>query len=780
MAAFFRFRPLAFRQRLRLQSDSPAIDSRQFARMEVTSTPATPGSSKKSEPGKRRREWILILFLVIAISLLPRLELHLLDITTKFPLGSGIIALTMINLNLLLVISFLFLIFRNLLKLILERRRGIPGARLRSKLVGAFIALSLVPTMLLFLVSAEFISKSIDSWFNTQVESALDESLEVAQTYYRNSEANALYYADQLASRIKEEKLINEENLDALRGLIKQKQEEYNLGIVEVFSATNEELVRVANPKIPILEITAATSDLVLEGLQGNRFSRITPVAKADLIRGFVPIHSNWNPKDVVGVVVVNYYVPYSLINKMKEISSSVEQYKTTKLIKTQIQQSYVIVLLLIALIILFLATWFGFQLARGITVPIQELASATTRVASGDLDIQLETRSTDEVGTLVNAFNKMTTDLRRSRHDVEQANQELQASNLELDQRRSYMEIVLANVTAGVISVDRYGRITTINKSAEKLLRFSPKEVIGKDFREVIPVAYQSKIKGLFRDLFQSEKGTIRQQLTISFGEEKITILANLSTLRDESDKFMGTVVVFDDLTHLIKAQRMAAWREVARRIAHEIKNPLTPVQLSAQRLRRRYLDRFSDEDHVFDECTRMIIHQVDELKNLVNEFSNFARMPATKPTPCNLNEIVSETLVLYQQGHKKIEFNLNQDPALPTANLDREQIKRVIINLLENAVAAMDGEGKVKLDTHFNPDLQMLTMTVADTGCGIPAEDKPRLFEPYFSTKKSGTGLGLAIVATIISDHNGYIRVRDNHPRGSKFIVELPAGRS
>ena len=330
----------------------------------MTPPPSTTGSSKPPTRSKRRREWVLILLILIAIALLPRLEMQLLDITTRLPLGNGVVALTMINLNLLLVLSFLFLIFRNLFKLILERRRGVPGARLRSKLVGAFIALSLIPTMLLFLVSAGFINKSIDSWFSIQVESALDESLEVAQTYYRNSEANALYYADQIASRIKQQKLINDENLDALRSLIKQKQEEYNLGIVEVFSATNEELVRVANPKIPILELTAATADPVREGLQGNRFSRITPVAKADLIRGFVPIHSNWNPKDVVGVVVVNYYVPYSLLNKMKEISSSVEQYKTTKLIKTQIQQSYVIVLLLIALI----PAWLGYRRQQGMS----------------------------------------------------------------------------------------------------------------------------------------------------------------------------------------------------------------------------------------------------------------------------------------------------------------------------------------------------------------------------------------------------------------------------
>jgi two-component system nitrogen regulation sensor histidine kinase NtrY len=237
-----------------------------------------------------------------------------------------------------------------------------------------------------------------------------------------------------------------------------------------------------------------------------------------------------------------------------------------------------------------------------------------------------------------------------------------------------------------------------------------------------------------------------------------------------------MGTVVVFDDLSHLIKAQRMAAWREVARRIAHEIKNPLTPIQLSAQRLRRRYLERFAEDDTVFDECTMMIIKQVDELKNLVNEFSSFARMPASHPSLNDLNAIIAEALVLFQEGHKEIEFSFHPDPRIPVFSLDREQIKRVLINLLDNAVSANEGQGSISVASSFNPTLQMVTFTVADTGCGIPPEDKPRLFEPYFSTKKSGTGLGLAIVSTIISDHNGYIRVKDNHPKGTRFIIEFP----
>lgn len=734
----------------------------------------------QTETRKRRREWLLIILIILLFLLFSRFETQLFDFTSRLPLTNSILVLALININILFIILFLFLIFRNIFKLILERRRNVPGARLRSKLVAAFVALSLVPTMLLFLVSAGIITNTIENWFSDQIESSLQESLEVAQTYYKNSATNALYYGEQIARIVKDEKLLNAGRLPQLIELIHQKQQEYNLGVVEVFSATNEELVRAANPQVPSAEFTDPGSDAIREGLQGNRFTRITPIGKADLIRGIVPVYSNWNPTDVVGVVVVNYYVPYSLVSKMKEINASFEQYKETKLLKGNIQKAYVIILLLIALVIVFLSTWFGFHLARGITVPIQELAIATGRVAEGDLEVQLTTQSDDEIGSLVAAFNKMTADLRRSQEAIRETNRELQSSNLELEQRRRYMEIVLRNVTAGVISLDKQGTISTINKSAEVLLKIKPGKVMGKNFREVVGSEHLPMIKDFLRDLVQTGKDSIRKQVTVPVQDSKVTLLVNVTTLRDETGEFMGTVVVFDDLTHLLKAQRMAAWREVARRIAHEIKNPLTPIQLSAQRLRRRYLERFPADDTVFDECTMMIIRQVDELKNLVNEFSSFARMPASNPTPNNLNEVLNEALVLYQEGHRRITFTFRPDPQVPVFSLDRDQIKRVAINLLDNAVGAIKAEGTVNLETTYNRSLQMVTFSIADSGCGIPPEDKQRLFEPYFSTKKSGTGLGLAIVATIISDHNGYVRVKDNYPQGSRFIVELPVGSS
>lgn len=729
-----------------------------------------------SQQHKRRREWLLILLTIGLILLFLRFESQLIDLTATIPLSNNIIILAIININILLIILFLFLLFRNIFKLILERRRDIPGAKLRSKLVLAFVALSLIPTMLLFVVSAGFITNTIENWFNEEIEASLQESLEVADTYYKNSATNALFYAENLAKIIKDEKLLNDARLPQLREVIQQKQQEYNLGIVEVFSSTFEELVRASNPQLPISDFTDPDSDAIREGLQGNRFTHITPIGKADLIRGIVPIQSNWNPDDIVGVVVVNYYVPYSLVSKMKEISSSFEQYKSTKLLKGKIQKGYIIVLLLIALVIIFLATWFGFHLARGITVPIQELATATKRIAEGDLEVEISATSDDEIGTLVEAFNKMAADLRTNQNHIRQANQDLQLSNFELEQRRRYMEIVLKNVTAGVISVDQFGNLTTINKSAEKLLKIKTSRVLGGNFRDVLGPEHLPLIKDFLKELVDSGKDSIRRQISVNVLENKLTLMVNITTLRDENGEFMGTVVVFDDLTNLLKAQRMAAWREVARRIAHEIKNPLTPIQLSAQRLRRRYLDRFKEDDGVFDECTRMIIKQVDELKNLVNEFSSFARMPASNLTPNLLNDVVAEALVLYQEGHKDIRFALKTDPQVPQFNLDRDQIKRVVINLLDNAVDAMAGSGEIELETAFNPALQMATLTIADSGCGILAEDKPRLFEPYFSTKKSGTGLGLAIVSTIISDHNGYIRVKDNYPKGTRFIVELP----
>jgi len=728
------------------------------------------------EQRKRRREAFIIAISLLLITVLTTTQVHLTRISSEVPMGSNILIFGLINIITLLIILFIYLMARNIFKLVKERRQNKMGARLRTKLVLAFVALSLFPTMLLFFVSAGYISNSIQNWFNRQIETSLDESMEVAQTYYKNSATNALFYAEQISRFIKERKLLNDENLPELKALIREKQKEYNLGVVEVFSAQREELVRAANPKLPISEFTNPSSDDLDVGLRGKELSRVNSIGKADLIRGIVPIYSTWNPNEVVGTVVVNYYVPYSLVSKMKEITTSYHEFRQLKILKRPITTTYILTLLLITIVIITLAMWFGINLARSMTDPIQDLADATRQIADGNLEIELSGGGSDEIGQLIQAFNKMTADLRTNQQALHLANQDLTRSNLELEGRRRYMETVLRNITAGVIATNSSGVITTMNKSAERLLQLHRGELLGKNFREVLRTSQLDVVKEMLRDLVLHKQDIINKQIDLQIRETRLTLQVTLTLLKDDNGDFLGTVVVFDDLTTLIKAQRMAAWREVARRIAHEIKNPLTPIQLSAQRLRKRYLHNFSGDDQVFDQSTETIIKSVEELKILVNEFSQFARMPAAQPAPCNLNEIIVEATTLYSEAHRHILFSNNLDADIPVIKLDRDQIKRVLINLLENAVASIEGSGNIGVESNYNRELNIVTFAVSDSGHGIPREDKPRLFEPYFSTKKSGTGLGLSIVNTIITDHHGFIRVRDNEPKGTKFIVELP----
>ena len=693
-------------------------------------------------------------------------------------MGANMIIFGLINVITLLIILFVYLLARNLFKLFKERQLDKMGARLRSKLVMAFVSLSLFPTLLLFFISAGYISNSIQNWFNRQIENSLDESMEVAQTYYKNSAANAVFYGEQISNFIKNRKLLNEDNLPHLKALIKEKQKEYNLGVVEVFSAQREELVRSSNPKLPISEFTNPSSDDLNTVLKGKTLSRVNSIGKADLIRGIVPVFSTWNQSDVVGVVVVNYYVPYSLVSKMKEITSAYHEFRQLKILKRPITTTYILTLLFMTSVIITLSVWFGVNLAKSLTDPIQDLAYATKQIADGNLEIELSGESRDEIGQLIHSFNRMAADLRTNQIALKDANLDLSKSNQEIEGRRRYMETILRHITAGVISTNSQGIVTTINKSAERLLQINTSDVIGRNFRELLRLPQLDLMKEMLRNILLKKQETMNRQIEIQVNENRLVLQVNLTLLNDENGEFLGTVVVFDDLTHLIKSQRMAAWREVARRIAHEIKNPLTPIQLSAQRLRKRYLSRFSEDDQVFDQSTETIIKSVEELKTLVNEFSQFARMPAAQPAPCNLNDLIAEAVTLYSEAHRQVSIRFIPDEALPELQLDRDQIKRVLINLLENAVAALDNEGDIRVTSSYNQELKMAGFSVADNGAGISAADRPRLFEPYFSTKKSGTGLGLSIVNTIITDHHGFIRVRGNIPKGTIFIVELPAG--
>jgi two-component system nitrogen regulation sensor histidine kinase NtrY len=545
-----------------------------------------------------------------------------------------------------------------------------------------------------------------------------------------------------------------------LREQLEAKRKEYHLSTLGIVLKDQGNMIGVEDPTLKSLSLRLP-KDSLETGFSGKEVSKILPVGEGEMITGIAPIFNASGEGEVVGIIVASHFIPKSLTVKMREISQAYVEYKQLKVLKKPIKFSYMMALLMVTLLIVFSATWFGFHLAKDITVPIKDLAEATSRIASGDLNFRIQMKAADEIGMLVQSFNQMTGDL--------------QVSRSELEQRKKYMEIVLKNVAAGVISIDEKGNVSTINTSAEQMLEIKGEAVLEKDFSEVLPREYVGQVERLLDELKSSRKDSIERQVIVNMEGKSLSLLINLTTLKDEEGKSLGVVAVFDDLTQLIKAQRMAAWREVARRIAHEIKNPLTPIQLSAQRLRKRYLEKLQPDGAVFDECTRTIVKQVEELKGMVNEFSNFARMPASQPTPNHLNEIIEETLALFQGFQKQVRFEFNPDD-LPVLNVDRDQMKRVMINLIKNSLAAMENGGRIRIQTSYNSQLQTVRLEVSDDGCGIPDEDKERLFEPYFSTKKTGTGLGLAIVNAIISDHRGYIRVRDNKPRGTTFLIELP----
>ena len=729
----------------------------------------------RSEMRRRRRERMLIAFLTLAVMALTYVTVapqNLLRATGRMPLQANLVFFALINLNLLLIILTAFLVLRNLVKLVFERRSRVLGARLKTRLVVAFFTFAIVPTAMLFIGAWAFMSKSIESWFSLPLDQSLKASLSVAQVYYRSAEGDAKRSSKQIGRAI----MIQGLGPDAahrrdIRALTERKRDEYDLAAAEVYAADGTLLARVRDPDLPVEKFPPPSDHLVRRAFSNHREAQMQDMERGMVVSGFSPIRSPGADHSVLGVVVTRAFVPESLLGKMRLISRTHQEFRQVRVLEGPIRTIYLTILTAITLVVILLSSWFGFFLAKGISVPLQALAEGTEAIARGRLDHQIPQVSDDEFGVLVDSFNKMTRDLRGS-------DEALKRSNLELERRRKYMEVVLSNVASGVVAIDRDGRISTINKNAEKLLGIRVAQILGKPFTDVLQPEHQGMVREMIRDVQRLGRETLARQVTVPIGGQTLTLLVSLTILRDEEGQDMGVVAVFEDLTHVIKAQRALAWREVARRIAHEIKNPLTPIQLSAQRLRKRYLGKLQGEDvGIFDECTATIVKQVEELKSLVNEFSSFARLPAANPQPSDLNALVDEGLFLFQEAHKNIKFQFRPAASLPPVSLDREQVKRVLINLLDNAVAAIDGEeGLVEIVTGYDPGLQVARLEVADNGCGIRPEDRGRLFEPYFSTKRSGTGLGLAIVSKIVADHNGYIRVRDNEPRGTRFVIELP----
>jgi two-component system nitrogen regulation sensor histidine kinase NtrY len=732
-------------------------------------------SLSEKERQRRKREFFLILIIMVVVALLTFVESRIIHFGADIAVSNTVLMFILININLLLLVLMIYLVFRNLVKLIYDRRRNVLGAKIRTKLVIAFVSLTLLPTIVLFFFALNFITTSIEFWFDVPVEQALENSLWVGGRLYSRTEENNKFFLERISYQIKTKNLLDPKNPRALSHYIRIVQREFNLDAVEVYAANAERLTFALAPKLEneYFGIVSAEEFQKVMPQDGIRSISQT-IPSGEFVKTIATVPFAVQPDEASGFVVATVLIPPDLSENLQFIRRGFSEYQQIKLLKKPIQITYYISLSIVALLVLFCAVWFGFYMARSISLPIKELAEGTRRVADGDLGYTIDPVADDEFGSLVKSFNQMTQDIRTSRGQLELSARMLRKQNIEIEEKRQFMEIVLKSVSAGVVTLDAKGIISTMNKSAEKMLNLKSEQIVNKSYKNLLNGPFLGLANEIMDNLSLSSGDTIELPLKLTIEGRPRSFLISVNALKDDAGNHMGTLMVFDDLTELEKGQRMAAWREVARRIAHEVKNPLTPIALSAQRLKRKYA-QFVD-DKIFEECTETIISQVELIRNLVNEFSSFARFPSANPVPCNLISIIEETLALYREGHPNINFKINNTSDIPILNLDRQQMKQALINLIDNAISAIKGSGNITISVAHDPILKKVRMEVADDGQGISNEDKTRLFQPNFSTKKAGMGLGLTIVNTIIADHNGMINVQDNAPRGAKFVIELP----
>ena len=748
-------------------------------------------STIRPEERKRLFEGMAMLVVTSILIAISRLEGRLFELSERLSERHdyilSVVYFGLINLNIFLILLLCFLIFRNVIKLVIERRRGVIGSKIRTKLVIALVFFALAPTAMLFYVSTRFITESFETWFSSKVEDTMVKTREAGALVYKRDKRRLESLARIALQRVNIVKLdgLGEDQsayikADALEGF----DEEYRLSAVRVFDKSGRLIWnsdRSAQNNANSLDSFIVNAMDRFERNPGMNSRSVVEVEFGrDVVKGIAPIR-NTTDATLLGVVSTEERFETQIIRSVETI---LREFSGLRPSAQLIKMSYTILLIVMVLVILFSATWLGFYVAREMLAPIQSLGEATHEVSLGNYSVVLKAKADDEIGQLINSFNRMIRDLKSKDEKVRGFTRQLETTNAELESRRKYMEFVLTNISAGVLAIDARERITSLNNAAERLLGISAKDAIFKPLREGLGESLYLTFWQPIIDQMDITTSSYNGQVELEEHGQQLTLLATANRIFDENRDDLGIVVVFDDASEQAQAQRVAAWREVARRIAHEIKNPITPIKLCAQRLLRRFNSHFSESDQkIFDSCIETIVSEVDVLRDLVSEFSKFARLPSVKTNLANLNDVILEAITRYQNSYPHVEF-LHDRLAdhLPLVPLDKEQMSRVFGNLIINAIAAIPesvSRGRIQFRTFLLNDYNTVRVEVGDNGVGIPEKLKHRVLEPYFSTKPEGTGLGLAIVNQVVTDHGGYLRIEDNSPTGTLVIIELPLGR-
>ena len=687
--------------------------------------------------------------------------------------GDSVFFLVFLNGNIILFLLVFFLVVRNLVKLFLERKRSVLGYKLRTKLVFTFVLLSLVPTVLIFVISVNFVQNSVNYWFNAQVEEAMEEAVLLTNSFYKSEQNSLKSFGAFFINEMQEKKLQWHE--PATDVFFEKKFREYNLEIIAFISKKGSiESIKSTDfgkQAIPLLE---SQLDWNKDVDSSNALFTKQSIIDRDLIIVILPIDKGSN-----GYLVLGRSIGLESFHTFNKVSYGLAEYRKMKEFQHPWQLNIYLSLGVMAGSILFGSIWFGLRLAREISSPIQALVLGTERVVKGDLEVSIVDDSDDEIGMLVQSFNGMMQELAQTRAGLELVHERLEAQNKELEKNGQYIATVLDNITSGVISLTGAGLISTINGVAERLLQLSAKQLIAKD-----PLVFMDeKFKNLYFDaviqLNKNPQSVWQRQVEIFVAGRSRSFLINaISLYENSSDEKNGMVVVFEDITNLEKMQRAAAWREVAKRIAHEIKNPLTPIKLSAQRLKRKFSSTI--EDASFLECTEIINSQVDRIEEMVTEFSTYAKLPEVELSVGDLGALLSDATHMFMTTHPQIDWRVNIAEKLPEVLLDEKALRRVFLNLLTNAVDALEentlDNSYIAISADYLVAKKQVEVSIVDNGIGLSTEDAARMFEPYFSRKKMGTGLGLAIVRSILDDHKVTIDVRANKPTGLLITISFP----
>jgi two-component system nitrogen regulation sensor histidine kinase NtrY len=673
----------------------------------------------------------------------------------------------------LLTLGLAGVLIRNLVKLIVERRRGILGSQLRIKLVFFFLALVLLPAIVLFSGSVHIIKQSVNAILRTPADH-LRRGDEIVAEWRDHFRMQSLRRAAALAEEVEGSDLLAEGRTRELASLLERRVESEQLAAARVVSGSRR-LAGAEGMLPPELrpEMERLLDELIAEATRGGQgVDRLDRLGEGLMAQAAVQLRS---PRHAAPVVVaVALRPPAGLAESLKSIHEAVTSYQQLRFKRRDLERLYITLIGLIFIATLFVATWVGWYVARRITEPIQEGAGAAREISAGNMDVRVHSRVGDEMAMLVDSFNDMAGELQENREVITRSTAELRRSNRALDERRRYIEILVANLSTAVVSLDPAGRVTTSNPSVERILglRLDP----GDDAAASIAERGLVPLSDVVHQALHSVGESMRLDIELPESAPTQHVSVQITPLTGRSAETLGSLIMVEDLSDLLRAQKALAWQEVARRIAHEIKNPLTPIQLAAQRLRKKFFAKASDLDQVMLESTPTIEHEVRGLKQLVDEFSRFARMPQVEPEQVEFGKIVESVLSLYK-GHPGIEWQVDLDPRVGRVNVDVRQIRRAMINLIDNAVSAIDERGTIRVCTRAIGGNGSFRIEVADSGPGIPPGDRDNLFAPYFSTKRRGTGLGLAIVHKVVTDHRGTIRVEDNTPHGARFVIELPA---